>query len=704
MKLLRMVLVSTLLFGQQPEQDLRIRVNVNLIQIDVTVMDKDGKPVPGLKAEDFEVFRDNKKQAVRNVVWVDSRQNRPAPEKTDENPRRPLRPQEVRRTIALFLDDLSLSPASIYAARQALRDFVEKTIQPGDLVALFRSSSGVSILQQFTNDRRQLLSQIDSLTTRNNNAYDSLAPLQMNPLESSSDASIAQMAMEQRLRDEVMQRERQDAATTGMLSAARFVVRALGELPGRKSMVMLSESIQIADVPQMMTNPGMTSTMSTGLGAMGGARTRTLESIRLLVDSATRNGVVLYTVDPRGLVFDGLTAADQVNGNIRQVQGQMMQRTMNFNMSQDGMSLLAEETGGLFFKNTNDISGALAAAAQDQEGYYLIAFEPDDDTFEKLKSGASKYHSVRVRVKQSGLKVRHRKGFFGVADPEVKAEQPPLQHAIMSPFVTEDIPLQLTPFFFRGEDGKPALRAMLHADIRNVEFVEVPAAADDKNQTPWKQANIEQLVVLLDQRGQPVDQIGKVHTVKLRGKTFDRVMESGLTQELDLTVSRPGGFQLRTAVSDQKSKRTGSSMQFVTVPDLNQKRLTISDIGLQAVGWMESGDIHGSPSVRRFTPKVVMQYAALLYNAKGGKTSSQPDVEMQVSLYKNGKVVYQGKKQGFRPEKFKEGDPLNLMGSLTLGESTTPGTYTLQIAVRDNEAPKKAQFAVREIDFEIKKR
>jgi len=614
---------------------------------------------------------------------------------------RELRPQDVRRTIALLIDDLSLSVSSSQYAKEALKGFVEKNIQPGDLVALFRTSSGLSVLQQFTTDKRHLLSQIERTRLRNINGVDSLAPVTTNALENSPDHTIAEQAMEQRLREEINDRQRQDMVTAGMLSSAQFVVRGLRELPGRKSLILFSESIQLADAPRSMTNPAMTSAMMQMPGAMGGTRERTLAAIRRLVDNSNRSGVVLYTIDPRGLVVTGFTAADAPSANTRKMQGQLQQRQMDFNMSQDGMAMLAEETGGLFYKNTNDIGAALTSALNDQDGYYLLSFQPDDQMFEQTKNGP-KYHNLNVKVKRGGLKVRYRHGFYGVSDATDSKPVAPIINAMISPFKSLELPVKMTPIFLGGPDGKAVLRTLVHVDPTSFSFKDSAADAADKNQESWKEAELEQLVILFDQAGQQVDQLAKTHKVKLRGEGYQKVLKAGLIQEIEMPVAKPGAYQIRTAIQDIGSKKTGSATQFVEIPDLRNKQLAMSDLVLSSEGYVERGEIEGGPALRIMRPGSKLSYGAMVYNAKAMKAGDHPNLETQVILYRNGKAVYAGPKSPFQPPGFKDGESLSVAGSMQLGARTSPGEYVLQLAVRDLEAGKKNQFSVRSIEFEIR--
>ncbi len=319
--------------------------------------------LPGLTAADFEVFQNGKRQKISSALWVEGRP--PVPPPPPGTPPLPLRPQDVRRAIAVLIDDLSLSPSSLYYTRQALRDFIASSLEPGDLVAIYKTSAGLGILQQFTTDKRVLLANIDRITLRTRNSTDPLAALQPNAMEDSGD-----LALRMRVQEEQANRSRQDITTAGSLSTARFIAQGLAELPGRKSILYFSESLQLYDQDI-------------------GPRERTATALEDLADLANRASVVFYTIDPRGLVSFGFTAADSPSSNPARAIEQSQERQANVNLSKDGLSLLAEETGGIFYHNRNDIGAALKEAVLDQDGYYLLAFTPDDDTFQQSKAGPS---------------------------------------------------------------------------------------------------------------------------------------------------------------------------------------------------------------------------------------------------------------------------------------------------------------------------
>ncbi len=708
------LLVASLICSAQEPRELSIKVDVNLMQVDVTVLDKSGLHVEGLTAADFQVFRDGKLQAIKNVLYV----SRPpvAPDLPPPStlaapsallaaslPGRQLQAKDVRRTIAVLIDDLSINAGNMLDVRQALRKFVQEQVQPGDLVAVYLSSGGLGLFERFTTDKRAILASIDRLRYRSINGVDSLAPISSNPQEDDPDTTIARMAVMARLQEEVLMAKRQDYLTAGMLSTAGFIVRGLQELPGRKSLVLFSESIQLADAPKLLTNP-LATAMSPG--GMGDVREHTVKAIHSLVDLANKSGVVFYTVDPRGLQPLTATAADQMSGNPRNAQGRILQREVDFTASQDGMATLAEETGGLFFHSTNDLGRAMTGAANDQDGYYLIAFNLAEATTAKAPKDAAKIHKLSIKVRKPGLKVRFRKSFMGVPDSQSgfleKAQKDPMISAMQSPFRALEIPLKLTPLYLDDGNGGSIVRAYLSFDPSHLHFVDDSAAVDDKDQSPWKKAIADQLLILYDQRGVAVDRLSQTQTIRLRRSAMENAMKNGVIQIFNVPVKQPGPYQLRAAMMDTVTKKTGSSSQFIFVPDLKNKQLAMSDVGVLTEAYLDAKSDRGSPGSRVFHGGDKLLYTAYIYNAKASKEGGKSNLETQVILYRDGKVVFTGGRTPFQPSGFGEGKPLTISGSLKLAEKIAPGEYVVQVAIRDLEAPKKHQFAVRTAEFEVR--
>ncbi len=215
----------------------------------------------------------------------------------------PLKPENVRRTIALVVDDLTLSFESTYYVRRALKKFVDEQMLTGDLVAIVRTGGGIGALQQFTSDKRQLYAAIEKVrwNSRGAGGIGAFAPIEATLLERSKSMG-AEVSEEQLEAEKDSLRNtnqfREDLFATGTLGAINYIVRGMKDLPGRKSIMLLSDGFQLFSE----TTSGFKES------------TRVLESLRQLVDLANRSSVIVYTMDPRGLAITGFTAQDNTSG------------------------------------------------------------------------------------------------------------------------------------------------------------------------------------------------------------------------------------------------------------------------------------------------------------------------------------------------------------------------------------------------------
>jgi VWFA-related protein len=498
-----------------------IRVNVELVQVDATVTDASGKAVPNLEPQDFEVLQDGKPQVITKFSYV----NAPPPVATKpvgESKLPVLHPNKVRmedihRTVALVVDDLGLSFESTARVHQALKHYVDHELQPGDLVAILRTGAGVGALQQFTTDRRLLYAAIDRVrfNTMGLGTIGAFAPLASS--NSLTGVNLAAASGTGGMSD--FEQERRQIFTAGTLGAVRYVVDGLRELPGRKVLVLFSENTQ--------------------LFYRGEPSQRVQDALRQLVDAANRSAVVIYAIDPGGLRYYGLTAADDTAlSDPQSLTTLSMSRSMEEYDSREGMSILAHATGGLFLKNTNDLNGALQRAMEDSAGYYLIGYKPDASTF--IHTGPPRFHSLKVRLKRPGLRVRSRSGFFGVSDsgpvaaPAGSPREQMLQ-ALASPFSSGEVHVRLTTLFKEVEKVEPVLDAMLYIDARELQFV--PQADGTRK------ATFEAVAVTFDENGTPVESSARTFAVVAKENEFGDMAKAGIVYVLQHPAKKPGPYQ-----------------------------------------------------------------------------------------------------------------------------------------------------------------
>ena len=676
-----------------------VKITTNLVQIDAVVTDQKGRRITDLRPDEIEMLEDGKSQKVTNFSYVtlDPTRSEVRPQPIDKNapptPPVKLRPEQVRRTIALVVDDLGLSFDSAYYVRNSLKKFVDQQVQPDDLVAIIRTGGGIGALQQFTSDKRQLYAAVEKVKWNpiGRGTIGAFAPLGSEPVKSDNENDLNTEAD--------LNEFREDVFATGTLGALSYVVRGLKDLPGRKSIVLFSQGFRIFNRNDPLAN------------------SRIFYALRNLTDLANRAAVVIYTIDPRGLQTLGLTAADSTsNLTPQQVEQQLSDRRAAFLDSQDGLSYLSDRTGGITIKNNNDIFGGLKKVIEDQEGYYLIGYRPDDSTFDRV-NGRAKFHHISLKIKRAGkFDVRMRNGFYGVSDElrtaaSVQTPQHQLVGALMSPFTSSDVHLRLTSLFVNTEQGS-TMRSMLHIDARDLEFSKEPDG--------MHKAVFDLIAIAFGDNGQVIEQFGYTQTVKIKDESFTRALNNGFTYNMAIPIKKAGAYQLRTALRDESSSRVGSATQFIQVPDIKKNKLQLSGLlirGLTMEAWrkgagLESNDDrtksaidpdalpNSSPAVRQFKTGMALAYGLAIYNAQIDKATGKPNLKLQVRVFKNGEQLFAGKELPYDSSDQKDFKRLSAGGGISLGTSMPPGEYVLQIIVTDM-AKEKPQIASQWMDFEI---
>jgi VWFA-related protein len=707
---------------RQSDDDV-VRITTNLVQVDAVITDRKGNPVTDLRSEEIEILEDGRTQKVTNFSYVSLESSLPAapgsPDAASNKMAAPippvrLRPEQVRRTIALVVDDLGLSFESTFTVREALKNFLNEQMQPDDLVAIIRTGGGMGALQQFTSDKRQLFAAVEkvkwNLSGRGQIA--AFIPLGGEPLrgdlgpdppDSARGREAAARDAEEReimkTRVEDIEQFREDVFSAGTLGALNYVVRGLRELPGRKSIVLISDGIRIATGSDLARN------------------TRILTALRRLTDLANRASVVIYTMDARGLPVLGLTAADDTRGmSPNQLEQQLQTRRSSFFESQDGLNYLSEQTGGLAIRNSNDLKRGIRRVLEDQRGYYLIGYRPDDATFDST-AGRRKFHKLSLKVGRPGkFNIRMRNGFFGFTDEEAGAatKKNPFQQllgALTSPFGASGVHLRMTSLFANDVKLGSYMRSLLHIRARDLTFTEQPDG--------FHRSVFDVIAITFGDNGQVIDQLAKTHTIEISREAHARVLRDGFVYNLLVPVKKAGAYQLRVALRDQASSRLGSAAQFVEVPDIKKNRLTLSGIVIrgmspqafkerkaqpdsqQNLDDQENVNPVASAAVRQFPRGHVIEYGFFIYNAQLEKASGNANIQFQLRLFRNGQPVFTGQVASLDLRNQPDPKRLASVAALRLGSELVPGEYVLQVLVTDLLAKEKRRVASQWIDFEV---
>ncbi|MBM3784495.1 MAG: VWA domain-containing protein [Acidobacteria bacterium] len=656
---------SLALLAQAPESPPEgplIRVTVNLVQVDAVVTDRAGRIVTDLTAEDFEVLQDGKTQKITRFSYISTQsglvRNAPRPPKSN-SPATPVlpvsvSPEQVRRTIVVVVDDLALSYASMYYVRESIKQLAN-SLQPGDLVSIIRSGAGSGALQSFTTDRQQLILQAEAMrwNPRSRTGLHSIPAINDSSLEEGEEATQEEKWDEQ---------ERQflnGAAGLGTFGTLTWVMSGLREMPGRKSILLLSEGFQVQPAAQQSASNAGADLMS---------------PLQRLTEAATRAGVVIYTVDPRGLETLEPTAADKLKP--ARMARQLDERRQNFFDSQASLRLIAEATGGRAFLNSNDLGDSYRKVLDDQSGFYLLGYDPGDSTFNR------KFHKIAVRVKRKGLQVRSRSGFFGIEDrpvaaPRVLTKEQQLVQALKSPFHASSIPVKLTGLFIVDEKKNPGLHTLLHVGLETVQF----KPAEDG----FQHASLNVLVAGFDAEGATTNHTYDTFQLKIENAKLNEARKKGMMLTVRYPVQRAGAYQLRAAVRDEASSEAGTASQFLAAPDTTAgKRLALSSLvlGEMPKDGKEATD-RMTLATRQFAPGSDLAYSIQIFNPKILETGSG-NLTTQLRIFENGKQVYEGKAAPLAPKPPRLADTtFTASGRVHLGPNMKAGDYALQLTVTD---------------------
>ncbi|HLM57202.1 MAG TPA: VWA domain-containing protein, partial [Pyrinomonadaceae bacterium] len=610
---------------QDGSEDDVVRITTNLVQFDTVVTDGEGRQVTDLRPEDFEVLVDGKPQEIANFAYVSTEAGTvsPRPVAAGGAPPPPparLRPGQVRRTIALVVDDLGTSFESTAFVRRALKKFVDEDMREGDLVAIMRTSAGVGALQQFTADKQLLYKAIERVRWYPNgrSGVSAFAPLEADPLAAArreAGADRIPSAASERDRDPSRELDqfREELFSVGTLGALNFVIRGMRELPGRKAVVMFSDGFEIYNRDDNEFT------------------TRVLESLRRLSDLANRAAVTVYTVDARGLVGIGLTAADNTSGmSTQQMEQAMTDRGHRLVDTQGGMEYLARLTGGTFVRNTNDLGRGIKRALEEQKGYYLIGFRPASELF-GTEQGRPRFNRFEVRLRRAGLKAHTRGGFYGFTEenarPVRRTRSEQMFAALTSPFTSGGLDLKLTTLFSSPGEQATYMDSLLHMNMGQFKFED---EADG-----WKKATVDVIAITFGENGLVVDQINRTESVRAKDAALRSILADGLVYVMRVPVRKPGAYQLRVAVRDAATEKVGSASQYIEVPNLGKKRLALSGIILtsspDARAPAPEGGI-GNPALRdaalrRFTPGGSLDYTVDIFNAALDRATSRPRLQ-----------------------------------------------------------------------------
>ena len=534
--------------AQQPSQP-TFKVQVDYVEVDVVVTDRQGQLVRDLKKEDFQVLEDGKAQTINTFTFVDipiERADRPLYAST------PLEP-DVRtnerafdgRVYVMVIDDLHTRFGRTQRVKAVAKQFIERRLGANDLMAIVHTAGATSGGQEFTSNKRLLLAavdktqgrKLDSATINKTNEYNRTRDFrqQGDPLNDPNDAERGFNAR-------------------NTLDSLRNVAEWFSSVHGRrKTILFVSEGIDY-DINDLIPNSGSTHRDASMV----------IDSMRDAIAAATRSNVSIYGIDPRGLTDLGdetiEIGAFPDDTSLGVGQGSLFNEVR---LSQDSLRTLSEETGGFAVVNRNDFTTAFDRIQQDNSSYYVLAYYPPD-------ARPGRLHKIDVRMNRPGLTVRARKGYV---TPKKAAAAPvnakdvrtaEVREALDSPIPLSGLTMHVFASPFKGT--APNASVLLGVELRGRDLKLTP---DDKIQLSYVAIDANGKV-----RGGNTDALTMTN---LKPETRARIQATGMRM-LNRLELPPGRYQLRLAAHDSSGGNVGSIQYDLDVPDFAKLPFSISGV------------------------------------------------------------------------------------------------------------------------------
>ena len=677
--LLLIALCCVLVHAQDTEV---VRTNTELVQTAITVLDKKGNFVEGLKREQFELTVDGKPRPVAFFERIASGSPRelelatlPDPTNTTTAPAPPTAARVPGRTIVFFLDDLHLSPDSMNRTRMMLRHFLDRDMNSKDNVAIATSSGQVGFLEQFTNNREVLDAAMSRLIPRpyDVNGYGVGSTTKMTEYmaltidSGKSDSKVLNFYIEECMKG---------ANTVRQAPMVKALIRAACETQVKNSArAVLIQAAQITQnsynsleslMRSMKRMPGrkLAFFISDGFLLDAGPHAATVrDKLDHVIDGAQRAGVVVYTIHAVGLVNS--TYLDPGGKRPMDAQGRLdIASVGELEATQDALTAIADQTGGRALRSTNFFDGWVNGVLDETSNYYVVAWRPEKDE-EKLP----KFKHVKITVAgQPELTVRAPKGYVAgppatpttaatTKDNKPKTPETELRDALSDFYPEDSLPTQLSLTYL----NTPANGLVATSSIE----------ISGKDLTTIKLAG----VVLNDK--------GKIASSFKNQLNIDpsKAGGSGSIFYNHHTPLAPGIYQFRVAARDEKSGRVGSAIQWIVIPDLAKSHLTLSSVLL---GGQLLEDKYVQLSVDHTFPRASqMGYWLFVYNAKRD-ANGKPQLTVQTQVLRDGQTVLSSPQRrvndgGQDVDRIPFGEELAL-------KTLAPGKYDLKVIVMDGVA------------------
>lgn len=679
-----------------------LRISTEIVQTGVSVFDKQGRFVEGLTKEDFELQVDRRAVPISffESIVAGSARDRSARRITQNEPvteDRTAAPSVRRRTIVFFVDDRHLSLNGLGRTRKTILYFINNQMGQNDLVAIASASGHVGFLQQFTDNKEVLRAAVGrlnhvpySVTDYGKNQGSPMTEYMALSIEQKDDRDVFEFYVQDCLKwvlkppgarrsaraqceVEVTNRARQILLQAGAVTSSSYysletLLQSVEKMPGSKLAFFISDGF-LAD---------------TGPRSQVGR-----DRLGRITDNARRAGVVIYTIDARGLISGALDAT----GSVPFDSGGMLENAhlREIAASQDALHSLAVDTGGRALRNQNEFDQFINVALDETSRYYLIAWRPEanDEKDAKLRK-----ITVSV-IGRPELTVRSARGFTNrsavasAADEEkseaesgksARAKQPDadIQDALKDFYPKQALPLQLSLIYLDTPASGSVLTTSVQAPADSLSY-------GDEGKDP---ARVTIAGVVLNDQGKPATSFRTGLKVNPASASTSQGNASNVIYNYPAPL-KPGIYQVRVAARDDQSGLVGSAMQWIVIPDLASRQLFMSSllVGLESVATNSVSAERIQWSVdRKFGQGSHLRFITFVYNAAQA-SPGLTNLVARVQVYRDSRPVLSLPFAKVSAATDRDPARVPFVSEIDLAR-LQPGAYVLEVTIEDLVAHK----------------
>ena len=687
-----------------------VRVKSNLVNIDVLIKDKKGKYVPDLKAEDFTIYENGVQQKIEffdaplaGAKHENTTTTKPGAPSPSEPPAPP--PAAARNYVALVLDSQTTDITNLKQVREGMLKYAREQLTSADIVALLSVTNDLQLIQQFTQDKNQIIAALEKLGVGNTSKNfeqkdlgDNINSLRQElndnastgPISSPGQGSAAARLMIMRTMLAQFIRLRTALSlqqSRPILAALAAICEGLRTIPGKKTLVLFSQ---------------------------GFVTPATLDwQVQSTIDLANRANVAIYIIDSAGLRANtpasgalvpssplaGISGITNQEQRIRAVGGD----TVFDNSRQEGLSResdilyrISGDTGGRFLKGSNDIGQGLERINEEIQSRYTLAYRSTNQNFD------SSFRKVKIEVRRPDTQIVSRSGYYAIP-PEDIVLLSPADKKLFDNFgsvqANPAFPVSISLSAFRGRGGMYTVPLAIELPPDAVQF-------DRKGDK--RSMQLEVVGVLKATPDKVLSRLGGNFDVNLSAADYNSIVTNNIFYRQDLLLT-PGDYTIDLIVKDRQSGKLSGKREQLVLPDLDSEFATTGLVLSRSVTAVtpqlgESPDVftYRNTAIR---PSAARQFRATdnlvmyldIYNAANSADTSKPMVRVTARLLKDGQPAT-------KPFDFVLSDLDDKpVPHLTFAEyirlaGMMPGNYTVTIEAKDMVSKKvvkqEASFAI----------